>query len=268
MLTDTHCHLDFDRFDTDREEVIERAVKAGVERLLVPGTTLHSSNAAILLAQKHPNLYAAVGIHPTEANSFGEESSGFLIKLSKHPRVVAIGEIGLDYYWKTASHDLQKGVLKKQLDLAASLDLPVVIHFREKGDALDGPCAQDLLGILQDWIARLPPDSPLKEHPGVLHSFSGSLETAKKALQMHFLLGVTGPVTYRRERQELIISLPLESFLIETDAPFLAPQPYRGKRNEPVFVGLIADTIGMLHSVPSSRVGEITGRNARAVFRW
>jgi TatD DNase family protein len=268
VLTDTHCHLDIDKFDSDREEVIERAVKAGVERMLVPGTTLHSSNAAIHLAQKHSNLHAAVGVHPTEANSFGEDSLDFLIKLAKQPRVVAIGEIGLDYYWKTAPHDLQKEILNKQLDLATSLDLPVVIHFREKGDAPEGACAKDLLEILEDWIGRLPPGSSRNGYPGVLHSFSGSLETANKALQMHFLLGVTGPVTYRKERQELVKSLPLECFLIETDAPFLAPQPQRGKRNEPVFVSLIADTIGMLHSVPASRVADITGRNARAVFRW
>ncbi len=268
MLTDTHCHLDIDRFDPDREQVIERAIRAGVERMLVPGTNPESSRAAVKLAGDHPNLFAAIGIHPTEAYSFEKETSDFLSKLARETGVVAIGEIGLDYYWKATPHDLQKEILKKQLDLAASLALPVVIHFREKGDEMDGPCARDLFEILENWISRLSPNSSLKKYPGVLHSYSGSRETAEKALEMHFLIGVTGPVTYRKDRQELVKHLPLESFLIETDAPFLTPQPQRGKRNEPAFVGLIADTIGMLHSTPASRVSEITGRNATAVFHW
>jgi TatD DNase family protein len=268
VLTDTHCHLDLDRFDPDRDAVIARAIAAGVERMLVPGTDMGSSRAAVSLAEEHPSLYAAIGIHPTEANSFQEESPNSLQNLSKEPKVVAIGEIGLDYYWQTAPHSLQKEVLQKQLDLATSLNLPVVIHFREKGDALDGPCARDLLEILEKWIHSLPSASSLREHPGVLHSFSGSLETAKTALGMGFFLGVTGPVTYRKDRQELVGSLPLESLLIETDAPFLSPQSHRGKRNEPAFVGLIADTIAMLHSLSSVQVAEVTGNNALKLFHW
>jgi TatD DNase family protein len=192
-----------------------------------------------------------------------------LRELAKSPKVVAIGEIGLDYYWDTASHDLQQKVLKEQLNLAAELNLPVIIHFREKGDVPDGPCASDLMKILEEWANRFRREkSPLAERPGVLHSFSGSRTTARRAIDLNFYIGVTGPVTYRKERQELIASLPLENLLIETDAPFMAPAPQRGKRNEPAFVALIADKIAALHSCNLERAAAITTANARRLFAW
>ncbi len=276
MLTDTHCHLDFNKFDSDREAVLERAIQAGVERILIPGLTLTSSLSAVKLAESHPMLYAAVGIHPTEASNVESQTSDVglsplddIRKLAQHPKVKAIGEIGLDYYWDTAPHDIQQYVLKEQLDLAAELHLPVVIHFREKGDAADGPCAADLMKILEEWVAGLRSrKSPLAERPGVLHSFSGSRGTAERAIGLNFYIGVTGPLTYRKERQELVASLPLERLLIETDAPFLAPHPHRGKRNEPAYVRLIADKIAFVRSDTTEQVATATSENARRLFAW
>ena len=276
MLTDTHCHLNLDGFDPDRGVVLERAVQAGVGRILIPGINLATSLSAVQLAENQPLLFAAIGVHPTEVDTFLANTLESLYKLASEPsgssetsKIVAIGEIGLDYYWDATPHDLQQHALKEQLDLAAELELPVVIHFREKGDAPDGDCASDLLKILEDWVNRLGRKrSPLAERPGVLHSFSGSRETAGRASAIHFYLGVTGPVTYRKERQELIASLPLERLLVETDAPFLAPAPRRGKRNEPAYVRMIADKIALLQSRTVEEVAAITTANAARLFSW
>ncbi len=268
-LTDTHCHLDSHKFDPDRDAVLERAVRAGVERILMPGLTLTSSRAAVKLAGSHPMLFAAVGVHPTDVGTFQTDTLAGLRQLADSPKVVAIGEIGLDYYWDAAPHDLQQGVLREQLGLAAELGLPVVIHMREKGDAPDGACASDLLKILEEWVAGLRSrGEALAERPGVLHSFSGSLETARRAIRLGFCIGVTGPVTYRKDRQELIAALPLERLFIETDAPFLSPAPHRGRRNEPAFVALIADKIALLHACRQEQAAAITTANAQRLFCW
>ena len=271
-LTDTHCHLDFEKFDSDRGAVLERAIQAGVERILIPGVTLNSSLSAVKLAESHPVLYAAIGVHPTEVDTFHASTLASLHKLaSGTSKIVAIGEIGLDYYWDSTPHDQQQKVLKEQLALAAELQLPVVIHFREKGDASAGECASDLLVILEEWGTVLKREkSPLAERPGVLHSFSGTLEMAQAAMSLGFYLGVTGPVTFKngQRRQELVAALPLDRILIETDAPFLTPHPHRGKRNEPAYVHLIADKIGFMHSTTSEQVATATSENARRLFTW
>jgi len=283
-LSDTHCHLDLNAFDVDRAAVLERAARAGVERILIPGLTLTSSRAAVQLAQSHPMLFAAIGVHPTEAMTWDEATRKELRRLARPAtpppsasgrgaggggKIVAIGEIGLDYYWDAAAHDLQQHLLQVQLDLAAELSLPVVIHLREKGDAAEGPCAADLLRILEGWVADLRARRhPLAARPGVLHSFSGSLETARQALALNFFLGVSGPLTYRKERQEWIAALPLDHLLIETDAPFLSPHPHRGRRNEPSFVTHIADKIAEIQSRNPQEIAAITSANAARLFSW
>lgn len=268
QLTDTHCHLDFEKFDPDRAAMLDRAEAAGVIRMLVPGIHVASSRGVVALSERDPRLCAAIGIHPTDALTWDNASLPALRELAASSmKVVAIGEIGLDYYWEAAPHDLQQRVLREQLALASELDLPVVLHFREKSDAADGPCAADLLAILAEWSAGLR-GGPLEGRAGVLHSFSGSLETARRAIELGFYIGVTGPVTYRKERQELIAALPLERLLTETDAPFLAPTPHRGKRNEPAYVRLVSDTIAKLHSLPAGQVAEMTTANAGRLFRW
>jgi TatD DNase family protein len=270
-LTDTHCHLDLPNFDGDRAEVLLRAEQAGVTRILIPGLHYRSSQSVIHLAAGDARLHAAIGIHPTEACGAGPSTMRELRSLGNHPKVKAIGEIGLDYHWDSAPHSQQQAVLIEQLSLAADLKLPVVIHFREKGDASCGDCASDLLEILQEWTGNLNRDkNPLAEKPGVLHSFSGSLEMARAAINLGFYLGVAGPLTYKnaRERQELVAAIPLNAILIETDAPFQSPHPHRGKRNEPAYVRLIADKIALVHSCTTGKVAKVTTENAQRLFRW
>ena len=270
-LTDTHAHLYFNKFDDDRGEVIARAEKEGVKRILVPGITLETSLAAMKLAASHPIVYAAIGIHPTDALTWTESTQDELRSLAQNSRVKAIGEIGLDYYWDRAPYDLQKEILHEQLSLAEELTFPVVLHLREKSDALHGACADDLLGILDKWVASLKSRAHLlASRPGVLHSFSGTLETAQKAIQMGFMIGVTGPITFKNAsfRREVIASIPLKDLLIETDSPFLAPHPKRGKRNEPAYVKLVAEKVAELHNQTPREIAEITTANAARLFNW
>ncbi|MFZ5922320.1 MAG: TatD family hydrolase [Chloroflexota bacterium] len=270
-LTDTHCHLDLDRFDADRPDVIRRAEAVGVSRILIPSLTLDSSRAAVKLAASHPMLYTAIGIHPTDSLTWDNVTPAALSELAASPKVVAIGEIGLDYYWDAAPHEHQRRVLKEQLALAAELELPVVIHLREAEDAPDGECASDLIKLLGEWVAGLRSrNDPLAERPGVLHSFSGSLETAREAIRLGFYIGITGPVTYKNaeEKRNIVRQLPLTRLLIETDSPFLAPVPQRGKRNEPAFVRLVAGKIAELHSKTEAQVAETTTANAARLFSW
>jgi len=269
-----------EKFDSDREAVLERAVRAGIVRILIPSLNLFSSQEVIKLAKSHPLLYAAVGVHPTEAGTWVKETSAELRNLleSSEPsetsdtsKIVAIGEIGLDYYWDSAPHETQKNVLRAQLDLAAEAGLPAILHMRETKDAPHGDCADNLLHILEEWCSELRSGkSPLADRPGVLHSFSGSLEMARAAMLLGFYIGVTGPITFGNalRRQEIAAELPLDYILIETDAPFQAPHPYRGKRNEPAYVRLIADKIALLHSCSLERIAEVTSENARRLFAW
>lgn len=270
-LTDTHCHLDLANFDTDRSEVLRRAEQAGLTRILIPGLSLASSRSAVKLAESHPMLYAAIGVHPTEAAGVERSTLNDIRKLAQHPRVKAIGEVGLDYYRDSTPHDHQQKVLKEQLALAAELQLPVVIHFREKGVASGGECASDLMKILAEWGTGLRREkSPLAERPGVLHSFSGTLKMARASMSLGFYLGVTGPVTFKngQRRQDLVAAIPLDRILIETDAPFLAPHPHRGKRNEPAYVHLIADKIALVHACTLEQVAAATSENACRLFDW
>lgn len=270
-LTDTHCHLDLQKFDEDRAAAIERAEKAGLVRILIPALSVTSSLSVIKLAESHPMLYAAIGVQPNESLTWDNASVSALRELTTNPKVVAIGEIGLDYYWEAAPHDHQQRVFRAQLDLAAELELPVVIHLREKGDANDGPCYEDAVSILEEWVADLGADKEvLENNPGVLHSFSGSLETAQRAIALNFCIGITGPITFKnaRQKQDMVALLPLDHLLIETDAPYLAPHPHRGKRNEPAFVAEIADKIAQLQSRNQEEVASVTTNNAVRLFSW
>ena len=274
MLTDTHCHLDFNKFNEDRDEVIQRALDAGVERILVPSLDLESSKAVTELANSHPNIYAAIGFHPTDLGKWDDSSVEDLQNLATAVnKIVAIGEIGLDYYWvkKAEKQALQREYLKHQLQLAQGVILPVIIHMREENDAWFGPASMHLLEILTEWHVKLKEQNhSLAERPGVLHSFNGNLETAQKAIEHNFYIGVTGPVTYKNaeEKRNVISQIPLSSLLIETDAPFLTPVPYRGKRNEPAFVAHIADKIAEIHNTTREQVAEITSANANHLFGW
>ncbi len=269
-LTDTHCHLDYNKFDSDRAEVIQRALDSGLIRLLVPGLQHRSSKDAVRLAESHPSVYAAVGFHPTDLKEFSEKTFQEVKELASHPKVVAIGEIGIDYYWvkEEDKRAIQREVLQQQLQFAQEINKPVIIHMREENDAWAGGASSDLLKILQEWQSNL--QGTLAERPGVLHSFNGNLETAQKALALNFYLGITGPVTYKNanEKREIIRQLPLDKVLIETDAPFLSPVPFRGKRNEPAFVHHIADKIAEIHTKSPAEIAAITTANAARLFAW
>lgn len=273
QLTDTHCHLDFHKFNEDRETVIQRARDAGVTRFLVPGLDHVSSRAAVALAEAHEDIFAAVGFHPTDLDKFSESTFAKVRVLAANPKVVAIGEIGLDQYWvkEEAKRKEQAEILRSQLAFAEEVGKPVVIHMREEGDAWFGSASVELMEILGEWIRGLSATNhPLKERPGVLHSFNGTLETAQKAIELGFFIGVTGPVTYKNAevKRHIIRQLPLERLLIETDSPFLAPVPHRGNRNEPAFVREIADKIAQTHSRNLEEVATITTANAARLFLW
>ena len=292
MLADTHCHLDFNKFDEDRNAVIQRAVEAGVTRILIPALDLESSLSAVKLAESHPHLFAAVGFHPTDVEKMDDSSIEDLHNLilthlespslfgngarnegEREGKIVAIGEIGLDYYWvkDPEKRSLQHKALRRQLKLAEEVNKPVIIHMREENDEWFGPASVDLLQILSEWHHELVTQNhPLAEKPGVLHSYNGNLETAQKAIDLNFYIGVTGPVTYKNaeEKRKIIKQIPINELLIETDAPFLTPVPHRGQRNEPAFVRIIADKIAEVHMTTLEQVAEITTVNARTLFGW
>ena len=263
-LTDTHCHLYFDSYDEDRAAVLARAWEAGVEHILVPGIDLPTSRAAIALAEEFPQVYAAVGVHPNSATTWDVKTLDALELLAAHPRVVAIGEIGLDYYRDRAPRDLQRQVFREQVSLAGRLNLPVVVHTRNQSPE-QRACLQDVLRILVEFRSMLP-----VERPGVVHSFSGNQAETQRALEAGFYIGFTGPVTFKNahELRRVVASVPLDRLLIETDGPFLTPHPYRGKRNEPAFVAYVAEQIGQIFKLPLENIRQTTTANARRLFQW
>jgi len=258
-LVDTHCHLDFDAFDSDRLDVIQRAQQAGLTRIVNPGIDIENCQAILSLCETNTILYAAVGIHPNSALTWGPETLTQLRKLAQHPKVVAMGEIGLDFYRDRASKEMQLSVFREQLALAGEFGLPVIVHSRQ--------AEAETLDILTEWAAQ---EGNRSRPPGVLHSFGGDELIARRAIHENFLIGITGPVTFRNadNLQHMVASLPLTSLLVETDAPFLAPHPHRGKRNEPAYVRLVADKIAELKNIPVERVLDITTENAERLFHW
>jgi len=270
LLVDTHCHLDFDNFDEDRAAVLERARQAGLVRILNPSVDLPSSLAAVELASRVPEVYAAVGVHPNDVGNWDSASLNELRGVARLPKVIAIGEIGLDYYRERTPHDLQQRVLSLQLDLAAEMGLPVILHVR---NALpeDRKAMSDMLHTLAEWSADLPRKAPsLVERPGIFHSFSDDLASARRAVEMNFRIGVTGPVTFKKSDilREVVAGIPIENLLIETDAPFLTPHPHRGSRNEPAYVRFIAEKIAQIRSLSLEEVAHVTTTNAERLFHW
>jgi TatD DNase family protein len=262
-LVDTHCHLNLDAFQEDLPAVLDRAWKDGVERILIPGIDVDSSRQAVALAEEHPNLFAAVGVHPNDANTWDEKTYDILKELADHSKVVAVGEIGLDYYRDWAPRSKQLHILHLQLQLAAETNLPVVLHNRN--------ALADLWPVMMQWQHGLESQaSCLAKRPGVFHSYDGDLETALQAVERHFFIGISGPVTFRNapDRQQVAARLPIRSILLETDAPFLAPHPRRGRRNEPAYVRLVAEKVAELHQVSVSSLSQLTTENAGHLFSW
>lgn len=270
ILIDSHCHLNFMSFDPDRDQVVQRARENGVAGILNPGIDLITSQEAIEFSEKYPGVYAAVGVHPNEATKWDDHTKEALVELSKEAKVIAIGEIGLDYYRQRASIELQKMIFQEQLQIARAVEMPVIIHTRNR-DSGDLTAMRDVLDILEAWCNGLHVhQTALAERPGVLHSFSGDLNLAQRAIDMGFMIGFTGAVTFTnaKELQDLVAKIPVENILIETDAPFLAPHPYRGSRNEPAQVRLVADKIADIHNLDPEIVAKNTASNTERLFNW
>ncbi|MNO27316.1 putative deoxyribonuclease YcfH [compost metagenome] len=252
MLFDTHTHLDAPQFDEDREEVIARAVEQGVTRMINIGFNRETIPSTMKLAESYDFIYAAVGWHPQDAITMQEGDLDWIAELCKHDKVVAIGEIGLDYYWDTSPKEVQHDVFRKQIGLARSLGMPISIHNRD--------AHEDVVRILREEKAN--------EVGGVMHSFSGSWEIAKMCLDLGFHLSFGGPITFKNAKQpkEVLTKTPMDRLLIETDSPYLTPQPYRGKRNESAHVRLVAEMAAELKGVTFEEIAEITTRNAMERF--
>ena len=253
-MIDSHAHLDFPQFDEDREQVIDRAREAGITTIINVGADLPSSRRSIELAERYPFIYAAVGVHPHDADTLDEAGFGGVQAMARHPRVVAIGEIGLDYYRDLSPRDKQVEAFERQLTLAETLDLPFIVHDRDAHD--------DVMTILEGKAAGR---GSLR---GVLHCFSGDVPMAHKAVELGLHISVGGPVTFRNARQlpDVVREVPLSKLLLETDCPYLAPHPHRGKRNEPAYVLLVAQTVAALKNVSVTEVQRITSRNVRELF--
>lgn len=252
MLIDTHAHLEMREFNDDRDDVIKRAREAGVEYILTIGTTIESCRDAVLLADKYDFIYAAVGIHPHEAKDILHPAYELIRRFAQHKKVVAYGEIGLDYHYEHSPRTDQKRKFRDMLHEARELKLPIIVHDRD--------AHEDMLQILsEEWSPGL---------GGVMHCFSGNVELAKKLIEMGFLISIAGPVTFPKAEalREVVRRIPIEYLLIETDAPYLAPQPMRGKRNEPAFVRHTAEAIAKIKGLSFDDVARITSFNAMQLF--
>ena len=227
MLFDTHAHLNANQFKEDQEEVIRRARENGVSRIVNLGFNRETIVTSLALAEKYDFIYTALGWHPTDAKDMKDEDLDWLRELSQHKKVVAIGEIGLDYHWDTSPKEVQHEVFRKQIRLAKEVGLPIIIHDRE--------AHQDIIDILREEKAA--------EVGGIMHCFSGSVEMAKECIDMNFYISLGGPVTFKNAKKpkEVAKQVPLDRLLIETDCPYLTPEPYRGKRNESGYVRYVAE---------------------------
>lgn len=251
MIWDTHAHLDDKRFQGDFAATLERARQAGVTRILNPGYDVDSSRRSVELAQRYPFIFAAVGIHPHDAEGVTQETWDTLLKLAKEQKVVAWGEIGLDYYRDLSPRPLQEDAFIQQIELANALRLPIIIHNRD--------AHQDVYRIVKE--------NPPK-YRGVLHVYSGSWEMAKEWLNLGFYLSFGGPLTYKNARQavEVAENIPLDKFMVETDSPYLTPEPYRGRRNEPAYVKNVVEKLAEIKGLSGEEIAASAMKNAAGLF--
>ena len=247
MFTDTHCHI-FKEYYSNIDEVLEQSKNVGISRVINNGCS-HKSNQEILeLIEKYPNMYGALGIHPEVVDTYQEQELDFIIKHLNNSKVIAIGEIGLDYHYTKENKDKQIMLFSKQLEIAEKYNLPVIIHSRD--------ATEDTIETLKKYHVR-----------GVIHSFSGSLETAKIYLKMGFALGVNGVITFKNAKlKDVIKEIDLKYLLLETDSPYLTPEPFRGKTNYPGNVSLIADFICNLNDISREELAFITNQNIKRIF--
>ncbi|MGN0777689.1 MAG: TatD family hydrolase [Aristaeellaceae bacterium] len=252
-LFDSHCHVDEARFDADREETLARMRERGVTRFAVIGSDMASSRHAADFAASHEGCWAAVGVHPHEAKTWKEGDDERLAAWVKEEKVAAIGEIGLDYYYDLSPRSIQQEVCLRQMELAWQLDMPVCYHVRD--------AHQDMLELMKSRKGKL--------SGGIIHCFSGSWEIAREYLKLGFYISFAGPVTFKKapKLQEAALNVPIERLLVETDSPYLAPKPVRGRRNEPANVYYVAEKIAALRGIPLEEFAAQTTRNALAAYR-
>lgn len=264
-LCDTHCHLNLEQFQDDLNAVIHRSVQAGVRKILVPGIDFASSQEAVELSERYAGvIYPAVGIHPNNSSKVGiEEINKLRMLISYNPGIRAIGEIGLDFYRTWASYEDQYYIFNEMLKLAEEFNLPICLHVRD--------ASKEILDVLDPWYAKLAGiQHTIMNRPGVFHSFGGNEAVAQWAIERNFMLGISGPVTYNKAEslRSSISALGLDHIILETDAPYLSPQPKRGKRNEPANIQFIAEKLSEVLSMPVEDICEITSRNAQKLFEW
>lgn len=251
MFIDTHTHLDFEQFNDDRDAVIQRAIENNVAGIFTIGTSVETSKKAVSYANNYASIFAAVGIHPSDCANAVDSDYTQIEKLAANEKVIAIGEIGLDYYRMYTDKETQKNAFRKQIAIAKLVKLPIIVHSRES--------QEDVLNILLEENAS--------EVSAVLHSFSGDMTFLDKVLKTDFYLSFTGGVTFKKSTvDELVKKTPVEKMLLETDSPFITPEPFRGKRNEPAFVTYIANRIAEIKGIPVGELAEITTENARHLF--
>jgi TatD DNase family protein len=252
MLFDSHAHLDASKFDKDREFVINRAIANNVEYIMNPGADFESSVKAIELAEEYDFIYAAVGVHPHDADTLDESMLSLLKSMAKKVKVKAIGEIGLDYYYDNSPRDIQKHWFRRQLQMAKELEMPVIIHDRDAN--------QDVFDILNEEKSF--------ETGVLLHCYSGSAELAKEYVKRGAYISIAGPVTFKNARKlvEVVETIDLDHLMIETDSPYLTPEPFRGKRNESSYVEHVARKIADIKGISYDEVCEATKRNAKKFF--
>lgn len=252
MIFESHAHYDSRKYDEDREELLNSMQENGIGTIVNVGATWKSVTTVMELAEKYPFIYAALGLHPDEVGDLDEERFEYLKSQCQKEKVVAVGEIGLDYYWDNESHDVQKKWFIRQLDLARELDLPVIIHSRD--------AAEDTLKIMKEHAQGL---------RGVIHCFSYSKELAEEYVKMGFHIGIGGVVTFKngKKLKEVAEVVPLERILLETDCPYLAPEPYRGKRNSSLYIPHIAQAIADIKGITYEEVVAQTEQNAKTLFR-
>ena len=252
MYFDTHAHLDDKQFKGDQPAVIQRAREAGVGLIVNVGYNVYSARQTIELTKKYDFIYGAVGMHPHDAKTLDDKSYEEIKRMTGQPRIVAVGEIGLDYHWNHSPRDVQQAIFRRMIALAKEVKLPIIIHDRE--------AHQDIFDIIREESAQ--------EVGGIFHCYSGNWPLAKEALKMGFYISIAGPVTFHNANKtlEVVKMAPLEGLLIETDCPYLAPMPYRGKRNEPAYVVKVAEMIAQIKRLPVEKVAEATTNNGKKVF--
>jgi TatD DNase family protein len=259
MLIDSHAHINLSNFDKDREQVLARARQGGVRALINVGIDLESSRAALEIAKNHDGVFSTVGFHPHQASEMGEDELKTLAELAQDEKVVAVGEIGLDFYRNLSPRKSQEEAFRRQLDLAVELRLPVVVHCRQ--------AHREVFDILSGWVKSTLSAGRLRR--GVIHCFSGDIELAQRYIEIGFYISLAGSVTYPSagELVQVAREIPLNKLLLETDSPFLAPQAYRGKRNEPAYVALIAEKVAQVRGVPREVVARAAAKNTISLFR-